>query len=234
MQFNELLSDKDQLLGILNLYPEGVSLHDADHKIICANDLFTKSVGFNNLEQIEGITKNDFNCKLSDDADLYMSQDRLVLNTKRTIKSLSYYCLANDIWTLSYAIKSPIKDASGNIIGFSQYFNSIEDLHIQDLCMQLTKVDSKYIAKSSTPSICYTIDPITKNFSLTKRESEVLFFILRGKSAKEVGSKLFLSKRTIESHINSLKIKFNCNSKSELIGKAIDSGLINYIPSSIL
>lgn len=60
------------------------------------------------------------------------------------------------------------------------------------------------------------------NFSnpLTRREQEVIEQLLKGYSAAEIGARLFLSKRTVENHLERLKDKFDCNSKAELIQKS--------------
>lgn len=61
---------------------------------------------------------------------------------------------------------------------------------------------------------------------LTEREKEVLHHILCGLTSKQIANKLSISYRTVETHFNSIKNKFNCNSKSELISNAVES---NYI-----
>ncbi len=53
----------------------------------------------------------------------------------------------------------------------------------------------------------------------TRRESEVIEYLLEGYSASQTGDKLFLSKRTIEHHIERIKDKLDCTSKLELIQK---------------
>ena len=59
---------------------------------------------------------------------------------------------------------------------------------------------------------------------LSQRESECLFFIVSGKTASHTADKLFLSVRTVEKHIENIKIKFSCHTKSELILCAIHDG----------
>ena len=61
------------------------------------------------------------------------------------------------------------------------------------------------------------------NFKLTKRENTCLFYMVRGKTAKEIAGLLFISKRTVEKHIEHIKNKFNCTTKSQLIEKVIEN-----------
>lgn len=56
-------------------------------------------------------------------------------------------------------------------------------------------------------------------YLLSKRESECLHHLMKGKTAKQIAEKLSLSSRTIEHYLDNLKIKFNVLSKYELIMK---------------
>jgi LuxR family quorum-sensing transcriptional regulator LasR len=62
--------------------------------------------------------------------------------------------------------------------------------------------------------------------NLTKREKDILKYCILGYTAKRIGRILFISYRTVEKYINTLKIKFFCDTKGELIEKAIKSGFI--------
>ena len=57
---------------------------------------------------------------------------------------------------------------------------------------------------------------------LSKRQCEVLFYLVRGKTAKSIGKKLNISQRTVEQHLENIKIKMNVYSKAALIEKMID------------
>ena len=69
--------------------------------------------------------------------------------------------------------------------------------------------------------------------NITKRQSECLYYLLRGYNSREIGNFLNISHRTVEDHIELLKSKFNCSSKQKLIEYAIDNGYIYIIPDSI-
>ncbi len=72
---------------------------------------------------------------------------------------------------------------------------------------------------------------INESMHITKRELEVIVWIMKGKTSEETGIILKINKRTVESHILSLKIKFNCYKTSELIYKILGCGLSfdNYV-----
>ncbi|MFZ9035663.1 MAG: response regulator transcription factor [Francisellaceae bacterium] len=52
---------------------------------------------------------------------------------------------------------------------------------------------------------------------LSRREIDIARILLLGASAKEIGLRLHISYRTVESHINNLKQKLHCKRRSELI-----------------
>lgn len=52
-----------------------------------------------------------------------------------------------------------------------------------------------------------------KRFSLTKRESEIFQFMIKGLSSKEIADKLFISIPTVKSHLNSIYQKFGIDGK---------------------
>ena len=73
-----------------------------------------------------------------------------------------------------------------------------------------------------------------EEFDISPRQLECLFYLLRGKSANEIALTLGLSKRTIETHIENIKSKLQCDNKNKLIELAIDKGLLNYLPRTLL
>ena len=56
---------------------------------------------------------------------------------------------------------------------------------------------------------------------LTKRETEVIRYLVMGYTAKKTAKQLSLSYRTVESYIESIKGKFHCYKKSDIIEMAI-------------
>lgn len=61
---------------------------------------------------------------------------------------------------------------------------------------------------------------------LSQRELEILKWICEGLSPKEIGEKLFLSHRTVETHKQNIMEKFEVKSVSKLIVLAIKQGII--------
>jgi DNA-binding NarL/FixJ family response regulator len=56
-----------------------------------------------------------------------------------------------------------------------------------------------------------------KELELTTREYEVLQYVSKGLSNKEIGEKLFLSESTIKIHVSNLLIKLNAKRRTQAI-----------------
>jgi DNA-binding NarL/FixJ family response regulator len=66
----------------------------------------------------------------------------------------------------------------------------------------------------------------TEEFSISKRELEVLELIVNGSNNNEIASKLFISIETVRNHIRHIYEKLHVHSKSEAVVKAIREGLV--------
>ena len=61
--------------------------------------------------------------------------------------------------------------------------------------------------------------------ALSRREREVALLASRGQTAAQIASHLFLSKRTVETHLTSSYAKLGIESKTELIRRASEFGI---------
>jgi len=62
--------------------------------------------------------------------------------------------------------------------------------------------------------------------SLTAREREVLAGIASGERSKEIGARLGITRRTVESYLNSIYTKLNVDSRAAAVAIAIERGLL--------
>lgn len=65
-----------------------------------------------------------------------------------------------------------------------------------------------------------------KEHVITRREKEILQYIVAGLSSKEIAEKLFLSLRTVENHRNNLLQKFDLKNTAALVKMAIQEGWV--------
>lgn len=69
------------------------------------------------------------------------------------------------------------------------------------------------------PIQCLNIEGM--RIELSKREADCLYHLCLGKSAKETGEMLFISPRTVETHLENIKQKTFCKSKLQLMSYVI-------------
>jgi len=61
---------------------------------------------------------------------------------------------------------------------------------------------------------------------LTERESEVLEWVARGKSAREIGAILHIAKRTVDAHVHSAIRKIGAANRTNAVAIAIRDRII--------
>jgi two-component system response regulator NreC len=67
---------------------------------------------------------------------------------------------------------------------------------------------------------------------LSPREQEVLKLLAQGYTNQEVGTRLYLSVKTIETHRARIMDKLGLHSRADLTRYALERGLLNPVPSS--
>lgn len=65
-----------------------------------------------------------------------------------------------------------------------------------------------------------------KSNTLTARESEVLEWVARGKSAREIGEILHITKRTVDAHVHSAIRKIGATNRVNAVAIAIRDRII--------
>ena len=68
-------------------------------------------------------------------------------------------------------------------------------------------------------------EPATEGPVLTGRETEVLRLVARGLSARQVASRLVISHRTVENHVQNTLRKLQLHNRAELVRYALEHGL---------
>lgn len=81
---------------------------------------------------------------------------------------------------------------------------------------------------NSYSSACNHFDPFRQMTRphVTKREVEILKFVLQGDTAKRIGLKLKISNRTVEKHLEVLRQKMNCHTKTALVYVCINDPIL--------
>lgn len=208
---------------------------DRNSKFLAANNAAIQWTGFKSPDSMIGETYENMHCKAAEQHQNFVNQDKIVLSSNYQIKILGLYCYHDTGWKIVLAEKYPLRNVDGDIIALITYATDLTLSNIIDLNKFLSLT---YEAQVGEPQIKFQQKGFIVNkdllkFNLTQRQSETLFFLLRGKSAKEISKILQLSPRTIEMYFEQLKFIFHCQSKSELIDKAINHGYFNNLPESL-
>ncbi|KVD74033.1 helix-turn-helix transcriptional regulator [Burkholderia sp. ABCPW 14] len=224
----------DQLKLIFDHYPGLWGCQDRQSRFIHVNDAFARVVGVRNPRELENKSAFDLPCGSSNCADQFQAQDREVRETGRAIKVLDVHPYASDVWMAFVFTKIPLVDRNQEIVG--TIFHAAELSQIDMITLGRVIGDS-YAGKRVGDPVeqgSYRIDSRKDALALTERERQVLFFLARNKTAKDVANILGLSVRTIEQYMESLRCKFSASSKNELIDLAAGAGYCNRIPQSLL
>lgn len=65
-----------------------------------------------------------------------------------------------------------------------------------------------------------------KSYGITKRESEILNYLVDGKTVNEIAKITFTSPQTVQTHVKNIYYKIHVNTRSGLVSKAIREGLV--------
>ena len=64
-------------------------------------------------------------------------------------------------------------------------------------------------------------------YGLTKRENEILNYLVDGKTVNEIGKITFTSPQTVQTHVKNIYHKVQVNTRSGLVSKALKEGLVS-------
>lgn len=207
---------------------------DKESTFIYANEEYGKIIGVRNHEDITGMTDYDMPCDTVKCAGMFREQDKTVISTGKRMRILDIHPFSGQVWKAYIFTKTPLLNEEKRIVGTVFHGMDITDASMLEMGTVLTR-----LAVESVPNdllggqTSYLIGNNFKNIKLTERQSECLFYLLRGKTAKQMAKILNISHRTIEEYLEQLKCKFNVVTKYDLINKAIECGYLNVIPETL-
>jgi DNA-binding CsgD family transcriptional regulator len=213
----------------INAANEIYIIKDVEHRYQEINTLFAKLTNSRDNHSIIGKTLYEIDAPISAHASLMYASETDVLMTQQP-KSLfgifTYH--SNIIKAMVMQLKPVLKDGVSQ--GVSLVARFVDDTVINRL--GLNDLIERHKNKKCNLHLTQTIEE--KIDGLSHRESETLFFLLRGHTAKEIGKHLEISNRTVETHIESIKNKLDCQTKKEIIELGHINGYIDIIPESLL
>lgn len=209
----------------INDFPGFTNIMSLDSKYIKVSDNELPIIGYKNQDQVFATDYYNMPCQACENAETMIKEDLLTLNHE--IKILSYHQFDND-WMILLGHKKPIVQQN-EVVGTIANFMDITHGGIIDMARFLLK-NSRKITKNQ---FSYVIQNQENFWGLTKKEQECLFFIIRGYSYGEIAKKLAIAITTVQTHIEHIKVKFDVQTKSQLIEKAIQLGFMAIIPGSL-
>ena len=208
-----------------------------DLEIQAVSDCTLPLINAKEQDEVIGITDYDVKCKAAEKADIFRAQDRKVISEKRVIKYFDVVEYHQNEPQIIQSIKAPLYCSVGKICGVSVYAFILDDSFFKTLSRLTEDADNPFYANLSAKELSrgsYELPTNYGNIKLSKRQSECMFYLIRGNLAKQIANKLGLSPRTIEYYIELIKAKYKCYSKNELIELAISHDFLKVIPESLL
>lgn len=224
METNEMIDEN--LMLLCDQFPGVYGVKDLNSIFLYANKEYAKIVGIKNHEDIKGMSDYDMPSAIRNCADTFREQDKLVIANRKPIKTIYIHPFFGEVWKVYIFTKTLFINNEQHVIG--TIFHGIEVTN--DAIFNLNSVLTQTYSATGTLKNDLNGPEGTK---ITTRQLECLFYILRGKTIKEIARLLNISHRTVEVHLEQLKLKFNTQSKNQLINRAIEMGFLNATPKGI-
>jgi len=195
----------------LNFY-----LYDLDNHVQFSNEQNTRLCGWDSSKEFLG--KHVSQLIETKSANQLIHNNRMIQKAN-AFKIIDEYLIQPDSMHFNaLTLKFPWlndKNRVIGIIGFSIPFMQDDKASLAPSLSLLVTMGLLNAPISHQPSSLPGL--IIDNTYFSKRETEVLFHLVRGKTAKQIGEKLGISARTVETHSGNAKNRIGAQSKSELI-----------------
>ncbi len=200
--------------SLLNL-PYNIYFYDRNSSFQLINDACAESCGFNSSEA--AINKSILETASLESARIIVDNNNAVLKKHRMKFIEEELFLINcDSSIKGLSLKFPWYNKRNVIIGvfgitviFGKH--KVDELLSQVLDLGLLN-QSKYLHNLQSDK-----------YPFTKREKEIIYLLETKNTAKEIGNQLCVSPRTVEKHIENIKMRLNVKSKKDIVGALMNS-----------
>lgn len=214
--------------GCLAYLPGLLAAKDINSNYLGISQQYAKLAGWENASKCLGKTDHDIMCEAVKFADIFVARDKKMIDSEVACKYLDIQKYTSG-WRMILVEKTPIKNQEGKVVAIFATGADVTDMPLFKSFLVLCQQDDKTFGSIYTPA-SYSLSSYYCPLPLTQKQQVCLFWLIRGKSLKEIAKILQLSPRTVECHLDTIKIKLNCQYKSEIIEKAIASGFMHYVP----
>lgn len=219
--------------SLMDQMPGVCACKDAGSVFLYGNPEFKKSMGLDEDVSLHGLRHLDLPAGFGSYDDSYVEQDRFVMQTGGTIKSINVYHSADQKVRAYLVVKKPFFDVETHTRGVLMHGTDITNINGDILRLRADEGEQRQGPSRTMPRGTFVIKGSDQGLDLTRRETEVLFYLLRGGVARRIANLLSISVRTVEHHIDALKDKFMVGSKPELIERAIQMGYFYITPAAL-
>ena len=184
------------------------------------NDRMAKIYGLERSE-VAGVAAQEFMSK--EEAEITIANDQQVLNdqTTRSFIEVVQFKTQQEPFT-ELSIKTVMRDSANQIAGTFGISLILNDRYLQESSLAFQKMN--HIGTGSLPLLLL---PTEHQSKLTPRERECIYYLIKGKTAKEIANIFNISTRTVEAHLIQIKHKLGCNTRSQIIEKVFKEGIIS-------
>lgn len=213
------LSKSSIKIGDLMVMPVHVYFMNLESTLLKFNERGAMTFNLQYANDVLGKTVRYFASKETANNSIF--NDHLVATNKTLLIKDELYTRLDEVDFITLTFKFPWYDNRNKLIGifgFSLLVDNKWGISLGDstaLILQTGLLATSQLTRK-IPGVEYN------NIYLTQRQKEIIYHMVRGKTAKEIAVILNVSPRTIEHHIENIKIRTNSDSKSELIDKMFD------------
>lgn len=219
-----------------NSLPFYISWRDLDSNLILANEKEAAAIGLESATTLINKPRAYNAISVYDDNLIrqFRESDKKVLQTHAQARYINFLQFADMSWNLLIGMKFPVFNHLNQLVAIAAFKIDIGDSTLSILNFDQCETEMIHKKIQNYHQFHYCIEEQTDNSMLSKRQKQCLFYLLRGQSARQIGEKLCISKRTVETHIEFILSKMQCNSRAELIDKALKSGLLNTLKENLV
>jgi DNA-binding CsgD family transcriptional regulator len=194
------LSDPEQIFNIdAANFPDlsfGIFSKDLKGKYLFSNHFAANVAGFTAGNELQGLT--DFDLPWSKECNIMRENDDRVKAEGKALSLIEQGTIHTGHLCRNACLKAPLRGHSKKIIGI---------IAISFILEEVKPVDALFP-------------------ELSKQQIKCLYHLAQGMTMKQIGYTLGLSPKTVEHYLDAVKAKLNCQSRSELIGLAINLGIL--------
>ena len=192
---------------------------DSSNRIVSANEVTAEVVGMQSVNDTLGKSNAEF-CSKEFSAKLIADEDSVFeLKQMKVVEDSGSMIDGSLVQAISFLIPWYSENQVIGLLGCSIMADATS---AKDFAVTLSQLIATGILNPGQPlALTNMINSQNDPVYFSKREKDVLSLLVRGKTAREIGTRLDISRRTVEHHIASMKLKTKSTSKYELIDKFI-------------